>query len=106
MSQFSAFYPYDPGDAITVTASVTTTTLATGMTAKAAQNAECYLFTNSGANTVFFSWTNANVTTSNGTPVLPNTAQTFKGPPVANATLYVIAAATGNTLFVTPGEGL
>ena len=106
MSQLSAFYPWDPSDAIAVGATVTATTLATNLPTGVTQNAECYLFTNIGSNTVFFSWTNPSVTTSNGTPVLPNTAQTFKGPSAANAILYTIAGATGNTLYVTPGEGL
>jgi hypothetical protein len=106
MSQVSAFYPWDPTLSIAVGTSVTTTSLATDNPAGVTQNAECYLFTNSGSNTVYFSWTNASVTTSNGTPVLPNTAQTFKGPALPNATLYTIAAAAGNTLYITPGEGL
>lgn len=106
MSQVSAFYPWDPSVAVTVGTSVTTTSLASDNPAGVTNNAECYLLTNSGPNTVFFSWTNSSVTTSNGTPLLPNTAQTFKGPALPSATLYTIASATGNTLYVTPGEGL
>ena len=44
------------------------------------------------------------VTSTNGIQILPNTVETLTGPP--NATIQVIAPATGSTLYVVAGEGL
>lgn len=63
---------------------------------------------NSGPNTVFFLYGNVAVTASGtamGVPLLPNSAESFSLP--GNVTqISVIAATTGNTLYVTMGDGI
>jgi hypothetical protein len=109
MSNVTAFYPQGN----TVNQAVTASTANFQVPGNANQTS--YLFTNVGANTVFFAFgtttpgsnpaaSTVTVSATTGTPLLPNTAQTFSGP--ANAWVAVIAAATGNTLYVTPGDGL
>jgi len=66
-----------------------------------------YLCTNIGTNTVFIAFgSTSGVTalTTTGCPLLGNSAQMFTGPP--NAWVAAIAGSTGNTLYITPGEGL
>lgn len=61
---------------------------------------------NSGTNVVFFKLGTGNTTSasaSTDTPLLPNSVETFF---LQNEVTYIaaIAAGTGNTLYVTPGE--
>lgn len=58
---------------------------------------------NVGTQTVFFRFDGTTVTTSNGIPLLPNTAEVFDILP--GASIHAIAAATGSTLYVTLGFG-
>ncbi len=63
---------------------------------------------NVGANVIFIEQveaaaTAASVTTS--VPILPNTVEVFTFPN-DKIGVAVIAAATGNTVYITPGEGL
>jgi hypothetical protein len=65
-----------------------------------------YLLTNIGTNTVFVAFgTTSGITAALATscPVLGNSAQTFTA--TANAWVAAIAGSTGNTLYITTGEG-
>jgi len=64
---------------------------------------------NVGTNTVFIAWagpgTAATASLTTSMPMLPNSVETFTLP--TNTTqLSAIAATTGNTLYITRGEGL
>lgn len=61
---------------------------------------------NSGANTVFIEISTAAQTASLTTsmPMLPNSVEVFNAP--WEAVVSAIAGATGNTLYITPGDGL
>lgn len=70
-----------------------------------------YYVVNNGANFAYFTFfpagtPAANITTSvaTGVPLLPNSAQTFSGPP--NGFMAVIAGTAGNTMLIVGGEGV
>jgi hypothetical protein len=100
MANFAAFQPQGAPVNITVTAS-------SGGSQVTGDNAIQYRFVNNGTNVIY--WLAAQgalptVTTSNGIAMLPNTVEVFTLSP--NAFIATIAVATGNTLQVTPGEGV
>lgn len=59
---------------------------------------------NSGSNSVFVSF-DTTATTTQGMIMLPNTVESFTLPQ-ACATISFIATATGNTVYVTTGDGM
>jgi hypothetical protein len=67
-----------------------------------------YRLVNSGANVIFIEFGATGTTPvaalATSMPMLPNTVESFTGPP--GTVIAVIASAVGNTLYVTPGEGL
>ncbi len=93
--------------AVTVTGSSSTAVQATST-----QNASNYLLTNVGTQTVWvvMSATSPGAavipvpgTPQNAIPILPNTYKVVAGSP--NAWFVTIAASTGSTLYITPGDG-
>lgn len=59
---------------------------------------------NIGTQTVFITLDGTNVTTSNGIPLIANTAESF-AMPAGKTDIKHIAGASGSTLYVTPGRG-
>lgn len=96
--------PFQPqGASVNITVGVASAGAQVTSTVSAVQ----YRFVNSGANGIY--WLAAQgalptVTAANGIMMLPNTVEVFTLPP--NAFIATIAGATGNTLQVTPGEGV
>lgn len=104
MSLTSAF---NPNSGTTVSLAVLTTSAA--VPAPAVTNLANYRFTNIGANTIFLQFAPAGAAApvavaATSMPMAPNSVEVFTLPP--NTQVAAIAAATGNTLYVTPGEGL
>ena len=102
MSQLSAF-------AIQATSvNLTVGTTSSAVIADTNGNRTQYRIANLGSNTVYFTYgppgttPTASLTTS--VAMLGGTVEVFTLP--ANAVIAAIAAATGNTLNITPGEGL
>lgn len=96
---------------IAVTAAAQTLNTAANSTpAQIGANDTNYLLTNIGANVVFIELSPAApaaaaaATVANSIPLLPNSQEIVSGPP--NAQLSVIAGAVGNSIYVTPGEGI
>lgn len=58
-----------------------------------------------GTVTVFVTLDGTNVTTSNGIPLRPDQPEAFSMP-LGKLDIKHIAAASGSTLYVTPGRGL
>lgn len=89
----------------TVNAAVTATTAALAIT----EGGDTVLVTNVGSLTIFIKFGDSTVTAAlaTSTPVLPNSAQTFRRG-IAQLAQYiaVISTATGNTVYVTTGEGI
>ena len=92
----------------TVNQSVGTSTAATQVFSGNPQNSSAQvLLTNVGSNTVFVAFGDSTVTTTvtAGCPLLANSAQTFSVK-ATDTHFAAISAATGNTLYATPGQGL
>ena len=100
----SPFYPLYPTVNVAVTA--TSATVQSNSGGHVAQ----YLLTNVGTNVVFVTLADPTITasptatTGASTPILPNSYKVLSGP--VNALVAAVASATGNTLYITPGEGL
>lgn len=66
-----------------------------------------YVLTNVGTNTIFYNicapGASCTATTTTSAPMLPNSQFVITGPP--NMVIAAISASTGNTLYITPGEG-
>jgi hypothetical protein len=87
-----------------VTASVTQITLPT-LPATQGSRDVVYRFVVDGAQAISWAYgTNSNLTVSNGVYMLGNTVETFLVPQ-GTTTISVIAAATGTTLRLIPGDG-
>lgn len=117
--------PFAPqGNTVAITVAATSSTaVQVPNTQGAGLGGPNFLVTNIGTQTVFVAATGArqsdgsltaaatataavipvNGTPANGWPVLANTSQTITLPP--GAWITTIAAATGSTLYVTPGDG-
>lgn len=89
----------------TVNAAVTTASAALALT----EGGHTVLVTNVGSLAIFIKFGNSSVAAAlaTSTPVLPNTAQTFDRGILEDAThMAHISTATGNTVYVTTGEGV
>lgn len=100
MANFAAFQPQGAPVNITV-----------GTSSSGAQvtgdNAIQYRFVNNGANVIYWTYSSVAIPTAvvaTGIASMPNTVEVFTLPP--NVFIAAIASATGNTLQVTPGEGI
>ena len=100
----SSAYAFQPG-APNVTVNLAVGVGSTNVAAKNGPTSTLRLL-NSGANVVFVEIHTAAQTASLTTsmPMLPNSVETFNAP--QNAIVSAIAGATGNTLYITPGDGL
>jgi hypothetical protein len=106
MSNISAFAPRKVN--LTQNIAVTASNLTLTMTQITGVNDINFRLVNSGANVIFLEFGAAGsspvAALATSMPMLPNTVESFTGPP--GTVIAVIAGATGNTLYVTPGEGL
>ena len=100
---FSAFQPMGPTANVTVTTSSASVTVNSGI-----QVPRSLYLVNVGTQTVFVAFgnsvTGATAAAATGLPLLPNTAKVFDVP--GTQVVAAIAAATGSTLYITPGEGV
>jgi hypothetical protein len=106
VSQISAFNPRVTNRTVNLAVTASSTTVSTIPTG-GAQVADCnYRIANIGTNVVFIEIGVGTPTAALATsmPLLPNAVESFTGPP--GATIAAIAASTGNTIYITPGEGL
>jgi len=66
-----------------------------------------YVLTNIGTNPIYYTvcapGSSCTATTTTSAAMLPNSQFVISGPP--NMVIAAISTATGNTLYVTPGEG-
>ena len=96
----NAFQPLIIGTPLAVTASAQTVVMPYDT-----KQLTSYRIVNSGTQQVSILFAASPVVTvNNGIQMLSNTVETLTGPP--NATIQVIAPATGSTLYVVAGEGL
>jgi hypothetical protein len=107
MSQITPFYPFRNNLTVNLAVGTTSSSVSSIPATDTSSRTYQYLITNVGAGVVFIEIGTAenlaaSLTTS--VPVLQNTSQVFTGPP--GAVIAAIAAATGNTLYITRGEGL
>lgn len=104
-TQIRAWKPLFEGDTVSIAVTATSQFLAVP---KTPMGVRALRLVNIGTNVIFFELVESAATAAtaaNSIPMLPNTAEvfTFVNDEVG---LAVIAAATGNTLYVTAGEGL
>jgi hypothetical protein len=106
MSNVTAFAPRKVN--LTQNIAVTASSATLAMTQITGVNDINFRLVNSGANVIFIEFgatgTTPTAALATSMPMLPNTVESFTGPP--GTVIAVISAATGNTLYVTPGEGL
>jgi hypothetical protein len=98
---------FNPNSGATVSLAVLTTSAA--VPAIANQTLANFRLANVGSNTVFLAFAPQGAaapvaTTATGMPMIGNSEEVFTLPP--GTQIAAIAAATGNTLYVTAGEGL
>jgi hypothetical protein len=111
MALNAAFMPRGNNRTTSIAVTAASQTLNTAANSSAAAQGAAdtnYVVTNIGANTVFLELGLAGTVpvaaVATSMPILPNSQFVLSGPP--NAVAAVIAGATGNTIYFTPGEGI
>ncbi len=111
MFDLKPFTPANKTAALTVGTTATAVTLPLVSTSGNSSGAVQVVLTNVGTNVVFVAWAPASAvavapvsgTPANGFPLLPNSQKTVTVPD--GFSFSAIAAATGNTLYLSPGSG-
>jgi hypothetical protein len=107
MSNITAFNPRRTNQTVNLAVTASSASVATPLIIGVADIN--YRLVNSGPNMIFIeavasSQAAATAALATSMPMLPNTSESFTFPP--GAIVSAIASTTGNTLYITPGEGL